>query len=260
MTTPLEGRVALVTGAGRGIGREIAIGLAEAGARVALVSRTRDELDKVANSIARRGPETAVIPADVGDPGSARAAVAAAAASLGPIDVLINNAAVVAPLGPSRSLAPAEVQAALAINVGAVIILSGLVIPGMLESGWGRIVNISSGIAEHPAAMVGGNVYAATKAALEASTINLAAELDGTGITVNAYRPGAVDTTMQTWIRSQAPDAIGHALHERFTSMHASGELISPQVSAARLLSRLGSSESGRIWSVHDTPTAVAAG
>ena len=98
----------------------------------------------------------------------------------------------------------------------------------MLERRWGRVVNVSSGIVASPAAMVGANAYAATKAALEAHTVNLAAELAGTGVTVNAYRPGSVDTAMQAWIRDQDPDAIGRALHDRFTERHAAGDLISP--------------------------------
>jgi NAD(P)-dependent dehydrogenase (short-subunit alcohol dehydrogenase family) len=252
MVATLEGRVALVTGAGRGIGRELAIGLADAGARVALVSRTRIELDEVAGVISDRGGMAAVIPSDVGDLSKLEEIVAAAVQQLGTVEILINNAAVVAPLGPTQSLAATEVQVALAVNVGAVVMLSGLVIPEMVASRWGRIVNVSSGIAGHPAAMIGGNVYAATKAALEASTINLAAELDGTGVTVNAYRPGAVDTAMQAWIRAQSPDAIGQALHERFVSSHTAGELLTPETSASHLLARLPSAASGQIWNVSD--------
>ncbi len=159
------GRAAIVTGAGRGIGREIAIGLADAGARVALVARTRTELDEVADTIARRGGNAATIPADLADYKDASAAVS----------VLISASASRSTttrrwwprVGPrARAIAAAEIQAALAVNVGAVVILSSLVLPGMLTAGWGRIVNISSGIAEHPAAMIGGNVYAASKAAL----------------------------------------------------------------------------------------------
>ncbi len=256
MSKSLEGRVALVTGAGRGLGREIAIGLAQAGARIALVSRTQAELDEAADTIRRHGGDATAMRADVGDPDSARAAVEDAASQLGQVGILINNAAVLAPLGPTPSLDPHTIQTALSVNVAAIVILSGAVIPGMLATGWGRIVNISSGIAAHPAAMIGGNLYAASKAALEASTINLAAELDGTGITVNAYRPGAVDTAMQAWIRAQSPDQIGHALHERFVASYQAGELLTAELSAARLLDRIPSFESGQIWGVSHQPEA----
>ncbi|MFZ0976724.1 MAG: SDR family NAD(P)-dependent oxidoreductase, partial [Solirubrobacteraceae bacterium] len=101
-------------------------------------------------------------------------------------------------------------------------------LPVMLERRWGRVVNVSSGIVASPAAMVGANANAATKAALEVHTVNLAAELAGTGATVNTYRPGSVDTAMQAWIRDQDPDAIGRALHERFTERRAAGGLINP--------------------------------
>lgn len=252
MDTTLDGRVALVTGAGRGIGREIAIGLAGVGARVGLVSRTRAELDEVAQTISDRGGAAVVVPADVGDTDDLRRAAETVSRELGAVEILINNAAVVTPLGPTQSLKPAEIQTALAVNVGAVVLLSSVVIPAMISSGWGRIVNVSSGVADHPTAMIGANIYTATKAALEASTLNLAAELAGTGVTVNAYQPGAVDTAMQAWIREQSPDAIGHALHRSFMSSYAEGALLTPEASAAKLLARLNSTASGQIWKVAD--------
>jgi NAD(P)-dependent dehydrogenase (short-subunit alcohol dehydrogenase family) len=122
----------------------------------------------------------------------------------------------------------------------------------MLEQGWGRIVNVSSGIAAHPGAMVGMNAYATTKAALEAQTLNLAAELAGSGVTVNVYRPGSVDTAMQEWIRSQAPDEIGTELHRRFQASYEQGSLMAPEHSARTLVRRLAGDATGEIWTVTD--------
>jgi NAD(P)-dependent dehydrogenase (short-subunit alcohol dehydrogenase family) len=118
----------------------------------------------------------------------------------------------------------------------------------MLAARWGRVVNVSSAIAASPAGMIRGNAYAATKAALEAHTVNLAAELQGTGVTVNAYRPGGVDTAMQAWIRRQDPQRIGVGLHERFNRNYAEGTLITPEHSAAVLLARLAGDDTGAIW------------
>ena len=124
----------------------------------------------------------------------------------------------------------------------------------MLEAGWGRIVNVSSGIAAHPEGMIRGNAYATTKAALEAHTRNLAAELAGPGVTVNIYRPGGVDTAMQAWIRGQDPARIGTAMHDRFTRSHADGTLITPEQSAAALLARLSTDDTGAISEFTATP------
>jgi len=248
----VRGRVALVTGAGRGIGRQIAIGLAARGAAVALLARSEDELaDAVAEIHAADGTATAIV-TDVQDFQGLLGAIERVRAELGPPVVLINNAAVVAPLGPTHTLDPTAIAIAASVNIVAPITLSAMLLPDMTAAGWGRIVNISSGIAATPAAMPGMTVYAAAKAALEAHTLNLAAELDGTGITVNVYRPGAVDTAMQRWIREQPPERIGSALHDRFAAMHTDGKLVSPERSAASLLRRLASSETGQIWSFED--------
>lgn len=258
MAGELSGRVALVTGAGRGIGRALAFGLAEAGASIALVARTQNQIDAVAAEVREAGGTAVALGADVGDAEQLQALAARTVAALGPVSILINNAAVVTPLGPTSGLDPAAVTAALAVNVTAIVTLSGTVLPGMLDAGWGRIVNVSSAIVAFPGAMVGMNTYAATKAAVETSTINLAAEVAGTGVTVNAYRPGAVDTAMQEWIRGQSPDAIGAALHERFSASHAEGNLITPERSAAVLLSRLVGDATGEIWDVSDDMATTA--
>lgn len=83
--------------------------------------------------------------------------------------------------------------------------------------------------------------------------MNLAAELAGSGITVNAYRPGAVDTAMQAWIREQDPAEVGAALHERFNLAHATGTLLTPEDSARVLVSRIHGEETGHIWDVSES-------
>jgi NAD(P)-dependent dehydrogenase (short-subunit alcohol dehydrogenase family) len=248
----LAGKAALVTGAGRGLGRCIALSLAQAGAAVALLARSGDELDRAAEQVQRLGGTALAVPADVSDPGQLSGAVERIRDELGDVAVLINNAAVVWPLGASTSIDPSQWAAAISINVVPVARLSFLLLPEMIASGWGRIVNVSSGIAASPAGMLRANAYATSKAALEAHTVNLAAELDGTGVTVNAYRPGSVDTAMQAWIRGQDPDWIGAELHRRFTAAYYDGTLTSPQQSAQSLLARLDGDDNGRMWSFSD--------
>jgi 3-oxoacyl-[acyl-carrier protein] reductase len=118
----------------------------------------------------------------------------------------------------------------------------------MLANGRGRVVNVSSGAAD--GSMIGGNAYVTGKSALETHTLNLAAELDGTGVTVNAYRPGPVETAMQEWIRNQDPARIGAALHRQFVRMHAEGGLITPEYTARSLVAHLRGADTGQIWSV----------
>ena len=256
MTHSLENRTALVTGASRGIGRGIAIELAQAGARVGLMARSRSDLEEVSAVIRDAGGAALPLPADVGDADQTHAALEELVREFGPVEVLINNAAVVSPLGPTRALDSGELAAAIAINVIGPMTLAVRVLPGMLAADWGRILNVSAAIAGHPGMVVGLNTYAASKGALEAHTLNLAAELEGTGITVNAYRPGTVDTSMQAYIRAQPRERIGASLHDRFTAMLEAGTLITPQATARSLLARLGP-ESGQIWDVNDPVAAT---
>jgi NAD(P)-dependent dehydrogenase (short-subunit alcohol dehydrogenase family) len=244
----------LVTGGGRGIGRAVALALAAAGTRVAVLARSADEVEQTATLVNGRDGQALALPADVSDPGQLNAALAHLTRRWGPVDVLVNNAATVEPLGPSATLDPAEWAAAIDLNTIAVARLSFAVLPAMLEQGWGRIVNVSSGIAAHPAGMLRANAYATSKAALEAHTLNLAAELAGTGVTVNAFRPGGVDTAMQTWIRSQDPHRIGEALHERFVRSYDKGALLTPEQSARSLLTRLPGAATGQIWDAAGHP------
>src|SRR5579872_2146618 len=159
MTAELAGRVALVTGAGRGIGRALSLGLVRAGAGVAILARSEKELNKVAKATSAVGRAALVVTADMGDQGQVADAARRVQRELGTVEVLINNAAVVWPLGPTSLIDPVDWAAAMAINVIGPVTLTRALLPGMLERGWGRIVNVSSGIAANPAAMAGGNAY-----------------------------------------------------------------------------------------------------
>jgi NAD(P)-dependent dehydrogenase (short-subunit alcohol dehydrogenase family) len=252
VATDFTGKTALITGAGRGIGRAIALGFGGAGARVVLLARTTGQLDETRALLCERGTPAEsirVVPADLADEKD-RGRAAAAVLAVGNVDILVNNAATVEPLGATIGIAAADLRLAFEVNVVAPAALSAAVLPGMLDVGWGRVVNVSSAVAAYPAGMVRGNIYATTKAALEAHTVNLAAELAGTGVTVNAYRPGGVDTAMQAWIRSQDPGRIGVGLHERFSKNFAEGTLITPEHSAAGLLAHLAGDDTGAIWDV----------
>jgi NAD(P)-dependent dehydrogenase (short-subunit alcohol dehydrogenase family) len=252
VTTSLSGKIALITGAGRGIGRAIALELARARTAVALVARSEDQLAETANRVQELGGIPLTVRADLGDPDQVARVVRRTNEQLGPVDVLVNNAAVVWPLGPSISVDPKEWATAIGINVVAAATLSFAVLPTMVERKWGRIVNVSSAIASQPDAMIGMNAYAAGKAALEAHTINLAAELAGSGVTVNAFRPGSVDTAMQAWIRDQDPEGIGAGLHEQFARNYAEGAMITPEQAARSLLQHLSTDAIGEIWETSD--------
>jgi NAD(P)-dependent dehydrogenase (short-subunit alcohol dehydrogenase family) len=250
--TSVTGRVALVTGGGRGIGRAIALGLASMGARVAVLARSADELAATVAEASQGGSTALALLADVNAPEQVREAISTVADSWGPVEILVNNAAVVWPLGSSVEVDVDQWAAALAINVTAVARLTFALLPRMLCEGWGRIVNVSSSVAAQPGSMPRANAYTTTKAALEAHTLNLAAEVAGTGVTANVFRPGGVDTEMQAWIRSQDPARVGAELHHRFVTRYEQGMLLTPERSAASLLARVGGVQTGQVWDASD--------
>jgi 3-oxoacyl-[acyl-carrier protein] reductase len=190
----LHGRVALVTGASRGIGKAIALALAEAGADVAVNYRERAaEAGAVAAAIRSLGRRSSALGADVSEGAAVARMVAAAEAALGPIDVLVNNAGVA--LNRSlEELTEADFDRTIAVNLKSAFLCTQALWPGMRARRWGRIVNISSGAARG-AGMVG-TEYNASKAGMEGLTRGYAARLVKDGITVNAVAPSLIATDM----------------------------------------------------------------
>jgi len=186
----LTDRVALVTGAGKGIGRGIALAFAEAGADVVCAARTRADLESTAAEVRARGRRALVVPCDVMQTEALEALVAATVAEFGRLDVLVNNAG---GTGPRPALATSErfFENALRFNVTSPFLLTRLAVPHMVEAGGGAVVNISSRSSDMvQTAFV---AYAAGKAALNMVTRNLAAEL-APKVRVNAISVGGVDT------------------------------------------------------------------
>ncbi len=249
----LNSRTALVTGAGRGIGRAVAVHLARSGAATVLVARTTGELEETVRLVKEYGGTAVALTADLAGPAHAAAIARRAAETIGRIDILVNNAATVQPLGQVGDVGIEPWAAAFGLNVFTPVALASALVPPMVAAGWGRVVNVSSGIVARPGFMVGGNAYAATKAALEAHTLNLAAQLRGTGVTANVYRPGSVDTAMQASIRDEGEGRLAPATHERFRAAHATGALLTPDASARSLVARIGGDETGSVWDVTDT-------
>jgi NADP-dependent 3-hydroxy acid dehydrogenase YdfG len=192
MAEELAHRVALITGAGRGIGRATALRLARAGADVALVARTPAELDAVAAEAARSGVRTLPLPADLTDDAQVEALVQRAVVQLGSISVLVNSAGVAPPRQAHGMAAVADWDRMLATCLRAPMVLSHLLLPDMLAHHDGAIVNIASTAAR--ATRPGEAAYAAAKAGLLAFTRALRGEVRDSGIKVAAVCPGYVDT------------------------------------------------------------------
>lgn len=238
----LDGRRALVTGGGRGIGAAIARQLAADGAAVTVAARTSDEIDAVAADI---GGSAVVM--DVADASFVREAMA----KVGDVDVVIANAGVVWPLREFVQTDVTEWEQDVVINLFGAVRVVRAALPGMVERGWGRVVTISSGAASPPG-MPSANAYSTSKAALDMFTLHLAKEVEGTGVTVNAVRPGVVDTEMQTFMRSLPRDQVGEQFHDRFHGLHERGELIDPADSARFLVDVMMAGDNGTVRDIRD--------
>ncbi len=206
MDLGITGRIALVTGGTRGIGLGIAKSLAAEGVRVAIAARTESDVRRTAAALGGMG-----VVADLLTPAGCGRAVSETETALGPIDILVNNLGTRA--GSSWSdTGPDEFESAFSGNVGVSVRMTQLVLPGMIERGWGRVVVISSVFGREAG---GAPAYNAAKAAEISFVTSLAREVAAKGVTVNSIAPGSILWDGGGWHRRQQADPEGIAEYVR---------------------------------------------
>jgi NADP-dependent 3-hydroxy acid dehydrogenase YdfG len=202
MSQLLEGKTALITGAGRGIGRAIARAFAAEGAAVALVARSRADLASVAAEVREAGGRALAVPTDVTQDAAVESLVEGVTAELGRLDILVTSAGTAA-FGPVSGSKPADWDTMLSLNLRAVMLCCHAVLPVMMRQHSGMILNLSSIASKR--ALPGSAVYTATKAAVEAFSRVLAEEMRPHGVRVGVLVPGAVDTPIWDSMGSTPP-------------------------------------------------------
>ena len=206
MYSELRGKVALVTGASRGLGEGAARALAKAGAAVILVARNGGLAGKVAGDIAAKGARVEGLACDVSDYAAIQRLVGDIKARLGGIEILVNNAGVIEPIAEVATSDPRTWADNITINlVGAYHVIRA-VLPEMLAKGGGTIINVSSGAAYRP--LEGWSAYCSGKAGLAMLTRAVELETKGHGIRVFGFSPGTIDTDMQVKIRASGMNMI----------------------------------------------------
>lgn len=239
----LDGKCAVVTGGGRGIGEAIAVSFAREGASVVLVARTMSELERVREKIRDAGGTAVDAPGDVAKPADVQRVMEIAHSRYGAVDILVNAAGVHGPIGPLWEVDIDQWISAVHTNLIGTFLCCHEALPGMIARRWGRIINLSGGGATGP--LPAFSAYAAAKAAVVRLTETLAAETKSAGITVNAIAPGMVDTKLQDEVLA-AGDRAGE-LGERIRHFRETGEGGFPPGLAADLAIFLASDRAARL-------------
>jgi NAD(P)-dependent dehydrogenase (short-subunit alcohol dehydrogenase family) len=232
----LAGRVAVVTGAGRGIGAATARALADAGLSVVVAARHRDQIERQAAELVVMGREARAVVCDVTSEASVQA-LSHEAAELGSVAVLVNNAGAAASMSVAKTSLE-EWNHLMAVNATGAFLCTRAFLPGMLERKWGRVVNVASTAGLSGARYLA--AYSASKHALVGLTRAAAAEVAGTGVTVNAVCPNFVDTEMTAETVTRIVEKTGRTREEALAAALASAgqsRLISPAEVAAVVVS-----------------------
>ena len=239
----LDGQVAVITGAGRGIGRAIALAYAREGARLALAARSESELEDAVGAAAELGVEAIAVPTDVTNQQDAERLASRAVERFGRIDVLVNNAGISGPVGPLQNNDIDDWVSTITVNLTGTFLVCRAVIPVMLGQAGGKIINLSGAGATN--AWSNMSAYCSSKAAVVRLTEVLAQELADEGITVNALGPGSVHTSMWDRMTEQAAEAGADFIHELGVRVTSGGGASIDE--CAELAVWLASDESGEL-------------
>lgn len=247
----LRDKTAVITGAGRGIGKRLAIAFAAEGAKVGLLARTLAELNLTHMEISHAGGTSLVSPADVSDYAQVETATAAVRKSFGPIDILVNAAGMQGPIGPTAYIDPRAWAEVIQINLTGVFHCCRCVLPEMISRRSGKIINVSGGGASYSRPFFSG--YAASKVGLVRFTETLAEEVAEHNIQVNAVAPGATYTHMTDQVIEAGDNAGEKALEDARNTRLTRGAPPEKQIALALfLVSPRSNHISGKLISIHD--------